>query len=779
MAPVRERHRRRVKVLFCQVYAMFAYNARGCAAMKFVTKFVMHVVYVGIMLYQPRALGSRTNCRSKCEDVDHYRSIGWNDKPLCIDCYPNSRIVCREDVNVKVYRADSNYRIPDNVNDWGEQRCDLCVHPGNLPLSTQKHCCNYKEYCLCDPGFHLTIPLACTWCALGGFSDGFGARGVCPVCPLNSQPTNSAGAYVTRGAVRCGACAPNQYATPGTSYQCRPCGAGTYLHNRDTIPICASCSSGWFSDAGALVCRQCLAGTSSLAGWGTCVKCQAGKYNDHDTGACRDCPMGKYQPDEGAKSCLYCPAGKYQPSTGRSGCLSCLESQDSCDGLHFGCSGDSAGHCQLCGDEQFATVRKMKCVTFAKLILTTNWVTNKIEGVFHSDFVDSITDYKGSTLAEQGGESVPIPPGSYIELGTDDVYIKDCDGRCGSFDFPVGCGVLQDIPLLDILIRSVHQRSDFLGIEYGMPVYHQQWTLSHWLDSGDPLEYFWQSYNLMIWIPYYPYQSWFPNSGTVSGQLARIQRQGVCHPCTKCTTGYYLKNCKDLEMPGFCFTCRGRDSCGPGRYISHVDERGCDNIHDTYTYMAQDDYECNQCLTARFLNGAYELLVGCAGNDKFVRWHPRAQTDAARVSVIAEECPFHLTTGLGTDTVEACWYNGKQLWKSVAGPHPAHQELHDQNYTSTMPYCPPGWRVNEEFFLNGERPFETVWKPSNCIRCLVCHNDTHRMRAADWVQCSGYFTKDTQTCTMNCQVGQYVEQEGRIGGDADVTNPTCKHCQSC
>lgn len=188
-------------------------------------------------------------------------------------------------------------------------------------------------------------------------------------------------------------------------------------------------------------------------------------------------------------------------------------------------------------------------------------------------------------------------------------------------------------------------------------------------------------------------------------------------------------------------------------------------------YVARYDYGCALCKTARNLNGARQLLVGCAGRDEFVRWHPRAQTETNmenEFSLIRVTCEFNAATGLGNEDDEACWHNGKLLRKVVVGGYPSGADLEHQAFTSTMPYCPPGWYVNTTQFDNEEQFNTDEWQPANCIRCTVCGMDsTKRMRSSEWMPCPGHFTTDTQTCVPHCDVGQYNE------------GTTCEPCRSC
>lgn len=181
-------------------------------------------------------------------------------------------------------------------------------------------------------------------------------------------------------------------------------------------------------------------------------------------------------------------------------------------------------------------------------------------------------------------------------------------------------------------------------------------------------------------------------------------------------------------------------------------------------YIAQTDYICSNCLNADYQHGAYELLVGCAGVGSFTRWHPRAETDADRDKLLAVTCEFDAATGLGAAGDEACYHGGRRLWKSVGAVYPAGQTLRDQNWTSTMPYCPPGWRVNASKF-----DVSSVWQPEACVRCTECESTHTKRRASGWTRCSGQFAVDSQAhCTSHCKVGEYMS-------DGNV----CKACQEC
>lgn len=258
----------------------------------------------------------------------------------------------------------------------------------------------------------------------------------------------------------------------------------------------------------------------------------------------------------------------------------------------------------------------------------------------------------------------------------------------------------------------------------------------------------------------------------VAGTLVR---EGMCQECAPCDNGYYLKFCNKFDM-GACFMCR--DSCSrEGFFLSHVNSQGCVNrysnvIVDGYLfrkteYVAEFDYDCQECRRWRKDEyGAFYLLVGCAGDAEFTRWHPRAQADP-QGKLTATVCPFDSATGKGNPDLEQCFYRGKLLERQEFVSVPSGETLTRQAYTSRMPYCPPGWRVDGACLAS--KSDTDPWDPACCVRCRYCDyllNQT-QVRSATWRQCSGLYQADTQTCAAGCMVGEYI-QDGK-----------CTRCRTC
>jgi hypothetical protein len=102
----------------------------------------------------------------------------------------------------------------------------------------------------------------------------------------------------------------------------------------ESLPLCAACSPGKYSDSAT----------------GSCVTCNPGFYTSSTREAeqfiCQTCAEGRFQPNSGATGCLLCPkgfsqdekakplcdkcgTGRYSPSTGLLSCLACPVGQHS------------------------------------------------------------------------------------------------------------------------------------------------------------------------------------------------------------------------------------------------------------------------------------------------------------------------------------------------------------------------------------------------------------------------------------------------------------------
>lgn len=527
----------------------------------------------------------------------------------------------------------------------------------------------------------------------------------------------------------CQSCQEGKY---WTNYKCESCPAGKYsLVERKTS--CTDCAVGKVSGAGANTCVDCIPGKYENSHT-SCLQCPAGTYNP-DAGKgwpCQNCTDGKWS-FAGVSQCFECEAGKYSDLsiTPKSACEDCIPGtyQDQtgqnhckvcsnlCEGFLFNCKLSHPGTCKECSSAQYSVKisdTPRLCMNFAKL--------KRGGAVVVVDGEDKIIEYD----ADMRETITRVPANSYL-TGTKEQFAK-CDW-CGSYAYAIGCGALQLNDVNDIAIK--------LGGQINLV---SEWTTVIGKNQSD----------LVL--------------DDFSKQQGMIIRKGKCFPCEQCTSGYYLRDCRNKDQRGNCFMCRRE--CESGKFLTHNDQRGCMNTYRETSddiiaeYIAQIDYTCSDCLNAHYQHGAYELLVGCAGVGSFTRWHPRAETDADKNKLLAVTCEFDAATGLGAAGDEACYHGGRRLWKSVGAVYPAGQTLRDQNWTSTMPYCPPGWRVDADKFT-----VSSVWRPDACVRCTECGT---RRRASHWCRCSGQFTQDTQNaCADSCNVGEYM--------NAGV----CKACQKC
>lgn len=687
------------------------------------------------------------------------KSTQYYDGSSCKSCPANSEVICDGATVTVWYKA---------------KVCGTC--------GTNGHTCNGQLYCSCKPGTVMSNTWECEVCGVGVVNTVWGLySSTCSQqCAQHTIESTDKDACID--------CEPNAYSLESDGNVCKYCSAGKYLIDRAVINAakCVDCNHGHYSNYGAISCIKCDPGRVSAAGaagcsdcargqiangeqsgcdtcaagkfsnfyggpnyaasntlcidcpvgqyndkqglhdlvfeWGdgygpSCLPCEKGKYNDV-TGAtvCKECEAGKFQNWIEMTLCDACPPGKYQGSTGKSYCDTCAACND---GLLVGCTMHSSGTCHPCNAGVFSKAypSSMTCVNFAKLQL--------VNGELRVAGYDLITSY----LTNTNGEQIQVQSDEYLTITDANAYaIKSC-AWCGIYEYVVGCGKLQNINSNDIAIK--------LGNEINLV---SEWTTVIGRKKSD-----------LVFDDF-------------NSQQAMIVRSGKCFPCEQCTSGYFLRDCKDRTQRGNCFMCRRE--CNANQYLTHRNIMGCINHYDETgtsiitNYISTEDYTCSDCLNAHYQHGAYELLVGCAGVGSFTRWHPRAETDADRDKLLAVTCEFDAATGLGAAGDEACYHGGRRLWKSVGAVYPAGQTLRDQNWTSTMPYCPPGWRVDADKF-----DVSSVWQPDACVRCTECGT---RRRASHWRRCSGQFTQDTQNaCADSCNVGEYM--------NAGV----CKACQKC
>ncbi len=113
---------------------------------------------------------------------------------------------------------------------------------------------------------------------------------------------------------RC-ACGAGLYKTGGV---CTVCVAGSYCSGSDTT---ATCSTGYYSMAGASACTQCPAGFYCTTKASLPVKCAAGTYSAAGASLCSSCGAGYVCPDGLQVACT--SGSTYQTTGGKTYCDAC------------------------------------------------------------------------------------------------------------------------------------------------------------------------------------------------------------------------------------------------------------------------------------------------------------------------------------------------------------------------------------------------------------------------------------------------------------------------
>jgi hypothetical protein len=255
-----------------------------------------------------------------------------------------------------------------------------------------------------------------------------------------------------------------------------------------------------------------------------------------------------------------------------------------------------------------------------------------------------------------------------------------------------------------------------------------------------------------------------------------IVRNGTCQACTSCGDGFLTQGC-DSNTAGRCQQCV--TACPTNQYWTHPHKDGCwpQSVNGVRTYMPVENYECKDCPVYRKNDDGtiIELLVGCSGRASIVRWHPHAEVkfesiDSSDVSNDATLEVTPQTAECAYDDSSACYYTGEHFTRSPLEfdhIYPKREDLKNQLYTTTIPYCPPGWYVKRELLDDNNQEY----RAEACKKCDICDIGKGQKRRDGWRKCDGYGTSDTQTCTDAgvCEIGEFL----------NVTSGSCVQCTQC
>jgi hypothetical protein len=588
----------------------------------------------------------------------------------------------------------------------GASRCNNRHNSGGY----DKHCCTSIDFCLCNPGYYKDGD-ECKQCLAGTYSNAYGATAstACTPCPAEK--------WSLAGATSCYQCyhptfVPTDPPISGyggfTENGCAVCARGRIrVSNR-----CDPCGRDTYKDTNDNSCKACLSGSGTEPGEyfdNGCRPCAAGKVSFHAS--------NRVQSSTGV--CYNCPAAHY-PFQYQSVCEPCPVNT-------YADPGDAA--CQPCDDEHYRTGKMTMCCKNNEYWNTQNCQPLQKATLDLDETKSQLTVQGEDVYAGDSGMRRSVPPGYYLNT-TNKWKSSSCNAHAialctTTFSVLLGCGPIHAIAVDNIVVT--YNDSDY--------------TVQDLLTKPD------LSLN---------------NIAALS-----IKRGGACLACSSCEPGEYNSECtaQNGGSPGTCIQCK--QSCPNQKFLTHTDPQGCNNTSTQDgnavipTSLAQSDYTCSDCKTWRRTGfGRYLLLGGCAGHTVMTRWHPRAEYRDGKLET--RECT------LGDAASEACYHNAQLIDKAPASPYPSGLDLLRQAYTTALPYCAPGWRVDTSDkcnFLEANRDGTEEWSSACCKRCAVC--EYGQKRAADWRACSGFETRDTQRCVDACGVGGYIN-------DGD-----CKSCRTC
>ena len=297
------------------------------------------------------------------------------------------------------------------------------------------------------------------------------------------------------------------------------------------------------------------------------------------------------------------------------------------------------------------------------------------------------------------------------------------------------------------------------------------------VSAADPIFYVRYLENTSLWSDF------MSSDISVSSDTVdiEVQRVGQCQDCRMCVNGEYLDGC--METSEATFTPSSTYRNGPhednqGRCVSCLDPDSTDNPvgDDQYLYHPQfphfresacklwpevkvtRDYIIKSCTRIAVMNTPtqYMLLAGC-GRQEFRFWDvSRDYNTATRIIPKTKVCAY---------TNKACSI------PSEDEGHEGYETLTWSQYspsTATLPYCPPGWYVNDECARTALT--NDAWNPDCCYLCGDCDESVSR-RSQTWTTCSGMHTEDTQAnnCQASCDTGYYHDTEDN----------TCRPCETC
>lgn len=575
----------------------------------------------------------------------------------------------------------------------------------------------------------------------------------CPTGKYNSRDDDF------RFAMRhCKDCPQNCNIAGGLALGCVYCEIGKYANSN--YDGCYNCPAGHQSYSTQN--SNCINSLSSPAGYhAVCEACAVGKYNTDGQGLCHDCPARTFADTTGLSACKegkLCPVN-HEPNaaTGATGCSAC--------GINHFRSGN-LDVCQRCPTQNFRSL-DMEVCNYCEGVVKDNSPTGcdtctgyenyifqqrcepilrrKIAGTLNNLYVFPAVD---QVKRDTGANTIPddLARGRYL-INPDAFSAKpedqQCTEVCQTGYYADLCGPRADS--MNVWLRTDPDATGFATAWNQYPGVRDSLSIN----TGNT------EFLLLDLTNAFAQASGGTDIFDVNiansplNSHLHIMHEGKCLPCKFCGSGFYRDRCNhefswDTHSPpgsGTCYSCYpgGIDSCPANAYWYHKHPYGCTT---TENYTATEPYECEPCSLATNNAGRYELVVGCGTQASLKRWHPRAEVDAtgslrAVTCEFAARKPCTFQTAL-YDDCEACYYQGAPL--EGGDPH--------TNATATIPYCPPGWRVDDTCF-NAANGFD----PACCIRCATCDITETPVGACDGSGASHI------TCVDGCLPGEFIDGE--------------------
>lgn len=238
-----------------------------------------------------------------------------------------------------------------------------------------------------------------------------------------------------------------------------------------------------------------------------------------------------------------------------------------------------------------------------------------------------------------------------------------------------------------------------------------------------------------------------------SAYVFEIVREGHTVRCLDCVDGQYNSGCNGVDGGSFgeCLPCL--NSAPEGHFLWHP-QGGCEPRHEPVSnYLVEPCQKVTSVNEKRFL-----LVVGCGASINLLqtldRWH---ESEVERVyspdgTTVIDMYPTRITCAY--DDTPACRLANVLLERASIY----------SNYSTTMPYCPPGWH------LRNDQVTKVEWSNRFCKKCSTCAETLGKRKRADWQECSGEGLEDTQDrCMEGCDVNYFF----------NLDTEQCELCTTC